>query len=308
MKIKRIVISLILALMCLVFTGCSSYISVYSTKVTNDYYNQGVDLFVSKQDAQMLETNSEGDVKTYLSLLASTCGVSDSTNIVTDKDGNIYLSLSVQTSSVHREEVEKQVEKGFFLNKVHIRFKNPLDRLKKAYYEGISEKPGKGTDTYLVYVILNGEGALKSFADYFNVSSDIADDLTLNFLLKTRSFYSSSAPIEYVLTSKFFKFSTTMKGEDGYITYTRYTANSWPWFVLAIIVGLVVVVVLLLITSKSKQEPILIDKTELERIRTMRKSVPRGAKIIEKQLVSKPGDDKIFTDEDSNEENKNEEK
>lgn len=305
MKIKHI-IAVLVVLACLLFTGCSSSVSVYTTKVTDGYYNCGVDLFVAKTDIDYLESNSEGrSVENYLSLLASTCGVYENTTIVKDKDGNVYLSLITTTDSVKREEYSTKIERGLFFHKVEITFKNPLDELKKSYYNGISEKPQKGTDTYLVYLILNGEGNLQSFTDYFNVDKSIADDLTLNFLLKTRPFYSSSAPQEYVLSSKYFKWTSTMKNDGEYIVYTRYVANAWPWFLLALIVGGAVVVVLLIITKKSKAQPSLVDTTEIERIRTMKKSVPANARIV-KTPTPIPDEDKVFEDDnktDNGEEN-----
>lgn len=298
MKIKRI-IAVLVVLACLLFTGCSSYVSVYTTKVTDDYYNCGVDLFVAKTDIDYLESNSDGSVENYLTLLISTCGVYDNTTIVKDKDGNVYLSLITTTDSVKREEYSTKIDRGLFFHKVEITFKNPLDELKNLYYNGIIEKPQKGTDTYLVYLILNGEENLKSFTDYFNVDKSIADDLTLNFLLKTRPFYTSSAKEEYVLASKYFKWTSTMKNDGEYITYTRYAANSWPWFLLALILGGAVVGVLLIVAKKSKAQPSLVDTTEIERIRTMKKSVPPNARIV-KTSTPIPDESKVFEEENTN--------
>ena len=90
MKIKRIIIAVLVVFACLLFTGCSSYVNVYTTKLSNDYYTCSVDLFVAKTDIDVLETNSEGSVENYLSSLARTCGVGNVTTIEKDNDGNLY--------------------------------------------------------------------------------------------------------------------------------------------------------------------------------------------------------------------------
>ena len=297
MKIKQVAIAFILALVCVFFTGCASYVNVYTTKNTSDYYTCAVDVYVDKTEASALEEHSEGSVKTYLSRLASVCGVADSCSMDEDENG-IYFTFSamVETSQLKREEYTTTVEKGLFFNKVQVSFKNPLDRFKDAYLNGVTEVPERGTDMYLVYVILNGEGNLSSFSDYFGVGREFAEDLSINFLVKTRTLYTSDAQTEYVLATKYFKWSSTLSEDGGYITYTATSVNTWPWFLLAGILGVAVVVILLLIAKKSKKEAHLEDFTDLETKRMLKKILPPGAKI--RQVKPMPTDEKLFDEDD----------
>ena len=96
-----------------------------------------------------------------------------------------------------------------------------------------------------------------------------------------------------------------MKNDGEYITYTRYVANSWPWFLLAFLLGGAVVAILLIVAKKSKAKPSLVDTTEIERIRTMKKSMPANARIV-KTSTPIPDEDKVFEDDnktDNGEEN-----
>ena len=307
MKTRKIIIVALCLLVCFL-TGCSSYVSVYTTQVSVDTYTVAVDVFASIDDLKKIENNG-AKLENYLTALADECGVTDEgSTLSVDKDGNgnLYATfvLNVDESDIKRDEVTTKRTQGFLLDTYTIRFKNPLDRFKNAYNDGINEKPKKGTDLYLVWVILYGEGNLKSFSEYFSVDKSIASDLSLNFLLKTRMLYTSNAKTEYVLTKKYFKWTTKVSASDGYIEYTVKSVNSWAWYVLAIALGVGVTVTLYLISKKSKKKPSLKDESVLERTRAMNKNVPKNARV-EPPPPSKVSDSEIF---DENEKSQNEEK
>ncbi len=290
MKIKKIIVLALCLILCVLFTGCSSSVSVYRTEVTDGAYTIGVDIYASKMDRAVLEKNG-ANLKDYLYAIAEACEVNEnggSFALDEDANGNIYatLAISVDGTYVKNEDYSYKETTGFFFNTYTIRYKNPLDKFKNDYKNGSS-------DLVLMKVILEGKGNLKSFTEYFGVDKSIADDLVLNFLVKTRMLYEANVPTEYVLTQKFFKWSTTVSGEDGYIEYSVKRINSWVWYTLAIIIGLALVFVLWLVSKKSKAQPVLDDQTELERMRVMSKNVPRNARIVTPPPPT-PKDSEVF--------------
>ncbi len=301
MKIRNIIVALIMAIVCLLFTGCSSYVSVYRTDVTGDTYTCAIDIFASKDDLAVLESKNR-KMEEYLGLLANACNVAENggvLEIIKDEEGNLYGSfvINVDASSISKDEYSVNKEEGFFFNTHTIRFKNPLDKFKDAYKNGISSKPAKSNHLYLIWVILHGEvGIVDSFSNYFGVEQSIANELALNFLIKTHMLYTSDAPTEYVLTQKYFKWTTTVESADGYVEYTVKSVNSWAWYVLAIVIGYLVALVLWLIARKSKKQPQLVDNTELEKLRMLKNSVPPHAKVVT-QNAPNPPDTEVFDGE-----------
>ena len=306
MKIKKIIALALCLLICALFTGCSSYVSVYRSEVLEDSYNIGVDIYADKDDRAVLESNG-ARLKNYLNQLCEVCEVVEhggAFSITEDKVGNLYATLTIATdfTYVDREDLTAVESKGFLFNTYTIKFKNPLDKFKNAYKNGVP-KPSKGSDMYLMWVILYGEGKLKSFTDYFDVEKSYADGLVLNFLLKTRMLYQSDAQIELVLTQKYFKWTTTVGSEDGYIEYTVKRINSWVWYALAVVIGGVLVLILWLVARKSKKVPQIDDQTEIERIRVMRKNVPPTARVVTPP-PPRPTDTELFDEDKIEEESK----
>lgn len=312
MKIRRILIAVMLAVVCLLFTGCSSYVSVYRNQLSDDAYTSSVDVFAAKSDIDVLESNG-GSVKAYLNSLMNACEVNERGGeyaITEDGDGNLYVTFAISVDSSYIEDEDYSVTKteGFFFHSYKLRFKNPLDKLKNAFKNGMDQKPAKGSDMYLVWVLLNGEGTLKSFTEYFGVDKSIADKLVLNFLLKTRMLYESSAKTEYVLNQKYFKWTTTVESNDGYIEYTVKGANSWVWYAAAVVLGLIVLLVLWLIARKSKKTPKLCDNTELERMRAMSRNGAANARVSAPPPPKQPNKDVFEDGESEQEENKEQDK
>ena len=306
MKIKKIIALALCILICALFTGCSSYVSVYRSEVLDDSYNIGVDVYADKDDIAVLESNG-AKLKNYLNQLCEVCEVAEHGgrfSITEDGAGNLYATLTIATDStyVDKDDITTVESKGFFFNSYTIKFKNPLDKFKNAYKNGLA-KPSKGSDMYLMWVILYGEGTLKSFTDYFDVEKSYADGLVLNFLLKTRMFYQSDAKVELVLTQKYFKWSSTVAGEDGYIEYTVKRINSWVWYALAVVIGSILVLILWLVARKSKKVPQIDDQPEIERIRVMRKNVPPSARVVTPP-PPRPTDTELFDEDKTDEEPK----
>ena len=308
MKIRRILALVLFALTCLLFTGCSSYVNVYTTQTLSDSYVCSIDVYVSSADARAIEGNSGKKVSTYLRRLVEVCGAEYISTLTVDESDNIYLNTtaSVDAASLKRENYKTQVQEGLFFNKVTVSFDNPLNAYKDAYKNGLTTKPSKGSELYFVYVILYGDEGLADFSSYFGVDKSIADDLSLAFLLKTRTLYNSDSDVEFLGMSKYFKWSTTVNEANGTVTYTRYSVNSLPWFVVAIIAGVAVVLIIFFATLKSKAKPLLVDRSEIERIRSMRKHIPSNAKIVTPPKPN-PSDSQLFDEEtDSNGEKKDE--
>ena len=69
MKIKKIIILALCLIVCALFTGCSSSVSVYRTEVTDGMYTIGVDIYASKTDRVILEKNG-ASLKSYIYALA----------------------------------------------------------------------------------------------------------------------------------------------------------------------------------------------------------------------------------------------
>ncbi len=290
MKVKQIIVIALCLIVCALFTGCSSSISIYRTEVASGQYTIGVDIYASKEDRMVLESNG-ASLKNYLQTLSNVCEVTENGgmfSLTEDSDGNLYgtFSIAVDGSYVVNEDYSSQMDVGFFFNTYTIKFKNPLDKFKNDYKNGSS-------DLLLMEVILDGKGSLKSFAEYFGVDKSIADGLVLNFLVKTRMLYQSDAPTELVLTQKYFKWTTTVAGEDGYIEYSVKRINSWVWYALAVVIGIVLVLILWLASKKSKKQPALDDQSVIERLRIMRKNVPSNAKIVTPPPPT-PSDEDVF--------------
>ncbi|MBO5223592.1 MAG: hypothetical protein J6C23_03675 [Clostridia bacterium] len=306
MKIRHVIIAVMLAVVCVLFTGCSSYVSVYRTPVGNGMYTVSVDVYADKNDMDVLEKNG-ASLQSYLGLLVKTCSATDNGgqySVVKDGAGNLYATLMVSaySSDLINDDYSSAKTQGFFFNTHTIRFKNPLDTMKNAYKNGMDKKPDKGSADYLVWVLLNGEGALKSFTEYFGVDKSFADELVLNFLVKTRMLYESdSATVDYLLTQKYFKWTTTVEGADGYIEYRVMGINSWVWYLTAMILGLIVVLIVWLVARKRKEQPALRDDTELEKMRAMKNNIPPNARVVTPP-PPKPSDGEIFSDGDGKDE------
>ncbi len=306
-KIRAIILSVLLICVSVLFSGCSSYVSVYRTEVNDGTYTCSIDIYADHADVEILEKDSVGTFEGYINTLIEECGKNEygiQSYAKKDKSGNYYITIAVTADSgfVKNEDRTVKTTKGLFFNSNVVRFKNPLDRFKNAYKNGLTEKPQKGTDMYFVWVLLNGTGSLKSFSEYFGVDESFADQLVLNFYLKTRMLSTSSAPTEYLLAKRYFKWTTTVSTEDGYIEYTVQTVNSWVWYATAILIAGAVALVLFLVARKSKRMPALKDDSEIERLRVMRKTVPPNAKIVQPPQPI-PEDERIFG-EDTDKENK----